>query len=111
LFKSISRKCKNKEILLIQAHSLLNHYAIVKKNKNPLEVLFNLGRFYQFIGHDREAYANYQELMHSLDDSEILGEKNRKDLNRTVIYNYSMLLKKSGNDLAAHELIMNNLII
>jgi tetratricopeptide (TPR) repeat protein len=111
LYRSMSRKNQNKEFDLLQAHNLLQGYAAKRTLSSPLEVLFNLGRYYQFLGHDKEAYKKYDELLSKICFNRSMDSKERELLQKSTLYNYALMQKKSGNEDKANEIIMENFII
>jgi hypothetical protein len=113
LFKSMSRLNKNKELSILCSNENMNNYSYTRLRDNYSEVKFNNGRYYQFIGYDRLAYKQYDELITSLQYSgpEAMGQQEDSKLHMSSVYNYSLLLKKSGNEEEAHRLIINNVII
>lgn len=106
LLKSLSRNNKCKESSILKANDYFNFYAMKRNRSDPCEVLYNMGRFYQFIGEDRMAKDSYHNLM-----KKINLKKDREDLYRSSVYNYALLYKKNGNEEEAHRLIMENIII
>jgi hypothetical protein len=108
LLKSLSRKVDNKESYLIKANEYFDYYAMRRKRFEPLEVLFNMARFYQFIGHDKLASDKYNTL---LSKTLLRKNPNREKLYLSSVYNYAMMIKKNGNDKEAHKLIRENIII
>jgi len=110
IFNTMSRKNKNKTFTFLKGLNLMNTYQSIRNRENPLEVLFNMGRFKQFIGHDKEAMKFYDSFFTSLYKSNI-DSKSKEKIERSLIYNYSMLLKKSGNEQEAHKILLENIII
>jgi tetratricopeptide (TPR) repeat protein len=106
LLKSLSRNNKCKESSILKANDYFNFYAMKRNRSDPCEVLFNMGRFYQFIGEDRMAKDSYHNLMNKIN-----LKKDREDFYRSSVYNYALLYKKNGNEEEAHRLIMDNIII
>jgi tetratricopeptide (TPR) repeat protein len=110
IFNTLSRKNKNKIYTFLKGVNLMNIYQSSRNKENPLEVLFNIGRFKQFIGHDKEAMKYYDSFFNKIYQVNI--EENLKEkLEKTVYYNYAMMLKKSGNEMEAHKMLLENIVI
>ena len=109
LYKSLSRNNRFKRESLIMSNEYLNSYCTQRKNENINEIIYNTGRFYQFIGYDLKAFENYNKLitiLYNLKEDDVM-----KKIKTSTLYNYALLYKKSGNDVEAHNLILENIII
>jgi general transcription factor 3C polypeptide 3 (transcription factor C subunit 4) len=111
LFKSMSRLNMTKEISILSSNESMTNYSHLRLPVDYKEVMFNMGRYYQFIGYDKLAYSKYDELLSSMLNTCMEDAEYMNKLYRSVNYNYLLLLKKSGNDEEAHRMIMNNIII
>jgi len=115
LYKSMSRNNKQKLLSLMKANDFFNDYAFARIRTNPFEGQFNLGRFYQFIGHDTEAYKKYNEILANIclnvSENTNCSDEDKELIYLSTIYNYSLMLKKGGNEKEAHKLLINNIII
>lgn len=122
LFKSLSRNNHKKNYSLLEANNNLNKYTQLRIKDFNQEVLYNQGRFYQFIGHDKLAFEKYNQLLkidletkneskYSDNNINIKVDKDNENIRMSCIYNYALLLKKSGNEHYAHEMLMQNIII
>lgn len=121
-FLIINRNSKNKEYKYIQAVKYLNLYACNRRKEFPIEVLYNVGRFYQFLGMDRIAYSKYKEALMQIMENEINNSnthnnasnavmKEEMKLKGCIMYNMVLIIKKGGNDEEAHNFICDNIII
>jgi hypothetical protein len=113
LFKSMSRLNKSKEISILSANENLINYSHTRLQDDYKEVMFNMARYYQFIGYDKLAYQKYDELISTILTSHAAqqDEEASAKLYKSAVYNYVLMLKKSGNDEESHNMIMNNIII
>ena len=77
-------------------------------------MLFNSGRFFQFIGCDVQAFENYNKLI-SMIFKKLIETEEENDyltlIKKSTIYNYAMMYKSTGNYLEAHDLLLDNIII
>jgi hypothetical protein len=110
IFNSMSRKNKFKEETFLKGSNLLNKYQLMRNRENPLEVLYNIGRFNQFIGHDREALKFYNLFCYKIGNY-MMNEIKKEKIQNSMLYNYAILLKKSGNEIEAHKTILDNIVI
>jgi tetratricopeptide (TPR) repeat protein len=110
IFNSLSRKNKNKLDTFLKGINLLNNYSILMNRENAIEVLFNNGRFNQFIGNDELAIEYYDKFLNKiyLTQMEILK---KEEIQMGLFYNYSLIIKKSGNEKEAHRILIDNIII
>jgi len=111
IFNTLSRKNKNKTFTFLKGVNLMNTYQTLRNKENPLEVLFNLGRFKQFIGHDREAMKYYNAFFNKIYEVRNIENELKEKIEITLFYNYSMLFKKSGNEMEAHKILLDNIVI
>ena len=113
LYKSFSRKNKSKKETLISATRYFNNYCLDRIHENVYEMLFNSGRFYQFIGCDVQAFESYNKLINMFYKkiSESEEKENITLIKKSTIYNYALMYKSSGNDFEAHNLLLDNIII
>ena len=112
LYQILNRNSKNKEIKYIKAIRNLNQYTIKRMKSDPIEVAYNLGRYFQFMGHDRLAYQKYCEAYTYLSRKNCLyTEEKRNKVRSACAYNMAMIMKKGGNDEEAHKFLFENIII
>ena len=115
LFKSLSRKNNNKERSLLLSYNFLKKYAVIRRNmdyKEILEVEYNFGRYFNFIGLDGKAESSYCNNLNLL--SGVKSNKEDGDIKRIKlysIYNSAIISKNNGNFKKAHDKIINNIII
>lgn len=111
--KAIGRKEKKSEEMISLSLQNINYYALIRNKDKPFEVLFNLGRFYQFMKLDKEAYNKYDDLMSKIFNTDSYDSESNENypIYLSSLYNYVLLLKKTGNDARAHKFIMDNIKI
>ena len=86
-------------------------YKIKRNYECPIEVLYNEGRLYQYLGIYKEAWNKYQELCDKIDDVTYLNNETKIKIKSSAIYNMHLILLKGGNEKKAQELLFNNLKI
>ncbi len=98
---------------MISATRYFNKYCLDRIHENVYEMLFNSGRFYQFIGCDIQAFESYNKLINMFYKkiSESEEKENITLIKKSTIYNYALMYKSSGNDFEAHNLLLDNIII
>ena len=89
----------------------LHLYSLKRKKNNIIEVYYNLGRFYQFLGHDNFAMKNYNFILYNIDNIFYLDKEIKEKIKRSCIYNISLIMKKIENEENAHNFICNNIVI
>ena len=68
-FVTLSRKNQHKEKTLLIAINLFKKYACLRREFDPIEVEYNLGRFYNFIGLESKAEFKYNKAILSIESS------------------------------------------
>lgn len=111
IFNSMSRKNTNKVDTFLKGVNIMNTYQMIRNKENPLEVLYNLGRFNQFIGNDKEAIKYYDAFSNMIHQNQIIHPDIKEKIELSKIYNYSLLLKKAGNEIEAHRMLLDNIVI
>lgn len=112
LYKSLSRNNRSKRESLILSNEYLNNYCLQRKHENIIEMLYNTGRFYQFIGYDIKAFENYNKLSSIFCNNNSENDQKKAELiKKSTLYNYALLYKRSGNHKEAHNLLLENIII
>ena len=111
LFIILSRNSKNREIKYIKAIRNLNLYAIKKIKDDPIEVAYNIGRYYQFMGHDRIAMNKYTEAYLALEEYKGYSEEKKQKMKTTLAYNMALIMKRGGNEEEAHQFLCENIVI
>ena len=111
LFQMMNRLEKNKKNKFIKSMRYLHLYSLKRKKNNIIEVYYNLGRFYQFLGHDNFAMKNYNFILYNIDNIFYLDKEIKEKIKRSCIYNISLIMKKIENEENAHNFICNNIVI
>ena len=106
-----NKKTKNK----YEKYILMKKYFMTYKTKRdyecPIEVLYNEGRLYQYLGIYDIAWNKYQELYDKIEDVEYLNKETKNKIKYSTIYNMHLILLKGGNEKKAQEFLYNNLVI
>ena len=106
-----NKRTKNKYEKYIFMKKYFSIYKIKRNNECPIEVLYNEGRLYQYLGIYKEAWNKYQELCDKIDDVKYLNDATKIKIKSSAIYNMHLILLKGGNEKKAQELLFNNLKI
>ena len=106
-----NKRTKNKYEKYIFMKKYFSIYKIKRNNECPIEVLYNEGRLYQYLGIYKEAWNKYQELCDKIDDVMYLNNETKIKIKFSTIYNMHLILLKGGNEKKAQELLFNNLKI
>ena len=106
-----NKRTKNKYEKYIFMKKYFSIYKIKRNNECPIEVLYNEGRLYQYLGIYKEAWNKYQELCDKIDDVKYLNDETKIKIKSSAIYNMHLILLKGGNEKKAQELLFNNLKI
>ena len=106
-----NKRTKNKYEKYIFMKKYFSIYKIKRNNECPIEVLYNEGRLYQYLGIYKEAWNKYQELCDKIDDVTYLNKETKIKIKSSAIYNMHLILLKGGNEKKAQELLFNNLKI
>ena len=106
-----NKRTKNKYEKYIFMKKYFSIYKIKRNNECPIEVLYNEGRLYQYLGVYKEAWNKYQELCDKIDDVKYLNDETKIKIKSSAIYNMHLILLKGGNEKKAQELLFNNLKI
>ena len=106
-----NKRTKNKYEKYIFMKKYFSIYKIKRNNECPIEVLYNEGRLYQYLGVYKEAWNKYQELCDKIDDVTYLNNETKIKIKSSAIYNMHLILLKGGNEKKAQELLFNNLKI
>ena len=106
-----NKRTKNKHEKYIFMKKYFSLYKIKRNYECPIEVIYNEGRLYQYLGIYNEAYNKYQEVYDKIDSVEYLNKEIKTKIKSSCVYNMHLILIKGGNDKKAQELLYNNLII
>jgi len=106
-----NKRTKNKYAKYIFMKKYFSIYKIKRNNECPIEVLYNEGRLYQYLGIYKEAWNKYQELCDKIEDVKYLNDETKIKIKSSAIYNMHLILLKGGNEKKAQELLFNNLKI
>ena len=106
-----NKRTKNKYEKYIFMKKYFSIYKIKRNNECPIEVLYNEGRLYQYLGVYKEAWNKYQELCDKIDDVKYLNDETKIKIKSSAIYNMHLILLKGGNERKAQELLFNYLKI
>ena len=106
-----NRKAKNKFEKYILMKKYFVTYKIKRNYECPIEVLYNEGRLYQYLGMYDIAWNKYQELYDKIDEVEYLNKETKRKIKYSTVYNMHLILLKGGNEKKAQEILYNNLII
>ena len=106
-----NKRTKNKHEKFFLMKKYFFSYKIKRNYECPIEVLYNEGRLYQYLGMYDIAWNKYQELYDNIDQVEYLNNETKKKIKYSTVYNMHLILIKSGNEKRAQEFLYNNLII
>ena len=106
-----NRRTKKKLEKYIFMKKYFSLYKIKRNYECPIEVIYNEGRLYHYLGIYNEAYNKYQEVCDKIDYVEYLNKENKIKIKSSCIYNMHLILIKGGNEKKAQELLYNNLVI
>jgi hypothetical protein len=106
-----NKRTKNKYEKYIFMKKYFSIYKIKRNYECPIEVLYNEGRLYQYLGIYKEAWNKYQELCDKIDDVTYLNNETKIKIKSSAIYNMHLILLKGGNEKKAQEFLYNNLIL
>ena len=106
-----NKRTKNKHEKYIFMKKYFSMYKIKRNNECPIEVIYNEGRLYHYLGIYKEAYNKYQEVYDKIDNVLYLNKEIKTKIKYSTIYNMHLILVKGGNDKKAQELLYNNLVI
>ena len=102
-----NKRTKNKYEKYIFMKKYFSIYKIKRNNECPIEVLYNEGRLYQYLGIYKEAWNKYQDLCDKIDDVKYLNDETKIKIKSSTIYNMHLILLKGGNEKKAQELLFN----
>ena len=106
-----NRTTKNKYQKYIFMKKYFSLYKIKRNYECPIEVTYNEGRLYHYLGIYKEAYNKYQEVCDKIDKIAYLNKETKAKIKSSAIYNMHLILVKGGNEKKAQELLYNNLVI
>jgi len=130
----LSRKNYKKSESLLLAVNYLNSYALVRQNQNKynnenrIEVNYNTGRFFQFIGHNKIALEFYDNMIVDImktksyissnsisvcnNDKSSSDQSIKSGMNlKMALYNKALYYKSIESNELAHEILINNIVI
>jgi hypothetical protein len=106
-----NKRTKDKYEKYIFMKKYFMSYKIKRNNECPIEVLYNEGRLYQYLGIYDIAWDKYQELYDKIDEVQYLNKEIKDKIKYSTIYNMHLILVKGGNEKRAQEFLYNNLIV
>ena len=106
-----NKRTTNKHEKYIYMKKYFNLYKIKRNYECPIEVIYNEGRLYQYLGIYNEAWNKYQEVIDKIDTVNYLNKETKTKIKSSTIYNMHLILVKGGNEQKAQELLYNNLVI
>ncbi len=106
-----NKRTKNKFEKFILMKKYFITYKLKRNYECPIEVLYNEGRLYQYLGMYDIAWNKYQELYDKIDEVEYLNKETKKKIKCSTVYNMHLILLKGGNEKKAQEFLYNNLIL
>ena len=106
-----NRRTKRKFEKFFLMNKYFRNYKIRRNSECPIEVLYNEGRLYQYLGMYDTAWTKYQELIDKIDEIEYLKKETKEKIKYSTIYNMHLILVKGGNEKKAQEFLYNNLIL
>ena len=83
-------------------------YKIKRNHECPIEVIYNEGRLFQYLGMYDEAWNKYQELYDTIDDVEYLNKETKTKIKSSTVYNMHLILLKGGDEKKAQEFLLQN---
>ena len=106
-----NRRTKNKYEKYLYMKKYFMTYKINRNFECPIEVLYNEGRLFQYLGIYDIAWNKYQELCDIIDEAQYLNKETKYKIKNSTIYNMHLILLKGGNENVAQEFLYNNLVI
>ena len=106
-----NKRTKDKYEKYIFMKKYFMSYKIKRNYECPIEVLYNEGRLYQYLGIYDVAWNKYQELYDKIDEVQYLNKEIKDKIKYSTIYNMHLILVKGGNEKRAQEFLYNNLIL
>ena len=106
-----NRRTKKKFEKFFLMNKYFMNYKIRRNSECPIEVLYNEGRLYQYLGMYDIAWNKYQELIDKIDEIEYLKKETKEKIKYSTIYNMHLILLKGGDEKKAQEFLYNNLIL
>ena len=106
-----NKRTKNKFEKFILMKKYFYVYKIKRNHECPIEVIYNEGRLFQYLGMYDEAWNKYQELYDTIDDVEYLNKETKTKIKSSTVYNMHLILLKGGDEKKAQEFLYNNLIL
>ena len=106
-----NKRTTNKHEKYIYMKKYFSLYKIKRNYECPIEVIYNEGRLYQYLGIYNEAWNKYQEVCDKIDNVNYINKETKIKIKSSTIYNMHLILLKGGNEQKAQELLYNNLII
>ena len=106
-----NKRTKDKYEKYIYMKKYFMSYKIKRNYECPIEVLYNEGRLYQYLGIYDISWNKYQELYDKIDEVEYLNKETKRKIKYSTIYNMHLILIKGGNEKKAQEFLYNNLIL
>ena len=106
-----NKRTKNKyeKFLFMKKYFML--YKIKRNAECPVEVLYNEGRLYQYLGAYDIAWNKYQELLDTINEVKYIDDNIKNKIKMSTVYNMHLILIKAGNEKKAQEFLYNNLVI
>ncbi len=111
LFQAQNRKVFNKQEKYIYAKKYFSLYKIKRNYQCPIEVLYNEGRLFHYLGLYNLAWDRYQDIYDKIDEIKYLNKETKDKIKSSTVYNMHLILCKGGDDKKAQELLHNNLKI
>ena len=106
-----NRRTKRKFEKFFLMNKYFRNYKIRRNSECPIEVLYNEGRLYQYLGMYDTAWTKYQELIDKIDEIEYLKKETKEKIKYSTIYNMHLILLKGGDEKKAQEFLYNNLFL
>ena len=106
-----NKRTTNKHEKYIYMKKYFSLYKIKRNYECPIEVIYNEGRLYQYLGIYNEAWNKYQEVCDKIDNVNYINKETKIKIKSSTIYNMHLILLKGGNEQKAQEILYNNLII
>ena len=106
-----NKRTKNKNEKYISMKKYFMSYKIKRNYECPIEVLYNEGRLYQYLGIYDIAWNKYQDVYDKIDEVQYLNKEIKEKIKHSTIYNMHLILLKGGNEKKAQEFLYDNLIL
>ena len=106
-----NKRTKNKEEKYILMKKYFNLYKIERNYELPIEVIYNEGRLYHYLGIYKDAYNKYQEVLDKIDNIAYLSNDIKKKIKFSTVYNMHLILVKGRNEKNAQDFLYKNLIV